>query len=115
MSKYSDQFKDPRWQKKRLEIFERDGFKCRVCEHDDFTLHVHHLYYKKYGTPPWDYGNDALITLCEGCHELEESLKKCDDRIFNVLGNFGITRTEALEIIAEKRSIDMVTILAGIL
>lgn len=31
-------------------------------------LHVHHKYYVD-GRKPWDYPNDALITLCSECHE----------------------------------------------
>ncbi|WP_158960640.1 hypothetical protein [Myroides fluvii] len=31
-------------------------------------LHVHHKYYIK-GKLPWDYLDDALITLCHGCHQ----------------------------------------------
>ncbi len=31
-------------------------------------LHVHHLYYKV-GLKPWEYENEALITLCWKCHE----------------------------------------------
>ena len=65
---YSDLFKDPRWQKKRLEILQRDNFKCRSCKDDLSTLHVHHLCYD-YKIDPWDYKNDDLITLCETCHE----------------------------------------------
>jgi hypothetical protein len=32
------------------------------------NLHVHHKYYQK-GRLPWEYPNDALITLCWDCHE----------------------------------------------
>ncbi len=30
-------------------------------------LHVHHKYYVK-GKLPWEYPNEALVTLCETCH-----------------------------------------------
>ncbi len=66
-SEYSNLLKDPRWQKKRLEILQRDGFKCTNCGDDSHTLHVHHLYYTK-GLKPWEYPDDALVTLCERCH-----------------------------------------------
>lgn len=67
MSEYSEKLKDPRWQKKRLEIFERDGWKCMACLSKDNTLHVHHIFYlpKK---DPWDIPNGLLITLCNDCH-----------------------------------------------
>lgn len=67
MSDYSKKFKDPRWQKKRLEILNRDDWQCSLCNDEKETLHIHHLYYKK-NKNPWDYPNDALITLCESCH-----------------------------------------------
>ncbi len=67
---YSEKLRDPRWQKKRLEIFERDDFCCRYCFCDDKTLHVHHLLYHK-DREPWEYENDCLITACEDCHKVE--------------------------------------------
>lgn len=67
MAKYADKLKDPRWQKKRLEIFNRDGFRCQLCDDDATTLAVHHKRYTS-GKDPWDYENNLLITLCEKCH-----------------------------------------------
>ena len=69
---YYDKLKDPRWQKKRLEIFERDGWKCRSCSDSESTLVVHHRYYEN--IEPWEYPDEALITLCENCHEQETNL-----------------------------------------
>jgi hypothetical protein len=66
---YADLLKDPRWQKKRLQILERDGWKCRACHDGSTTLHVHHLIYIK-GQAPWDYKDSALIALCEDCHAM---------------------------------------------
>ena len=68
--KYGEQYKDPRWQKKRLEILERDRWSCAKCGMAENTLHVHHRYYIK-GADPWDYPNEVLITLCEDCHKNE--------------------------------------------
>ena len=65
---YSDLLKDPRWQKKRLEILQRDDFRCQSCDDNTSTLHVHHLKYDN-DLKPWEYENDDLITLCETCHE----------------------------------------------
>jgi hypothetical protein len=56
---YSQKLKDPRWQKKRLEILERDGWKCMACGDKEKTLHVHHIFYLP-GKEPWD------IPSCEG-------------------------------------------------
>lgn len=67
MSIYTEKLKDPRWQKKRLEILSRDEFRCTWCSDDESTLHVHHLAYS--GSDPWDIDPKLLITLCESCHE----------------------------------------------
>lgn len=67
---YSEKLKDPRWQKKRLEILSRDEFTCQNCHDTKSTLHVHHKnYFAAYD--PWDYEVSQLITLCESCHEAE--------------------------------------------
>lgn len=68
---YSDKLKSPKWQKKRLEIMDRDNFKCRTCLDDKKTLHVHHIFYDSKYKNPWDYPNCLLITLCDDCHTLE--------------------------------------------
>lgn len=64
--KYSDKLKDPRWQKKRLGIMERDEWECQQCGDGKSTLNVHH---KQYHGDPWDAPDDSLETLCEKCHE----------------------------------------------
>lgn len=69
---YNLKLKDPRWQKKRLEIFERDEWRCMLCDSRDKTLTVHHRYYLR-GYEPWDYPNEALATLCEECHDEERT------------------------------------------
>ena len=66
---YSEKLKDPRWQRKRLEILQRDDWACCNCGAKTETLHVHHGYYER-GLDPWEYRDDTLWTLCEGCHEL---------------------------------------------
>lgn len=70
MSTYAEKLKHPLWQRKRLEILNRDGFKCRCCGNGEKTLHVHHLKYTR-GRDPWDYPDASLVTLCEVCHETE--------------------------------------------
>lgn len=65
---YSEKLKDPRWQRKRLEIMQRDEFRCRLCADKDSTLHVHHLRYRR-DAEPWEYANESLVTVCDGCHE----------------------------------------------
>jgi len=65
---YSDKLKDPRWQRRRLKIMERDNWTCQLCESKDEQLQVHHKEYVK-GMDPWEYPDDLLITLCENCHK----------------------------------------------
>jgi len=70
--KYLDKLKDPRWQKKRLKVMERDLFTCAACGDNKSTLNVHHL---KYGKDPWSVDDKYLVTLCEKCHEDIERFK----------------------------------------
>lgn len=70
---YAEKLQDPRWQKKRLKILERDNWSCQLCGDNDVTLHIHHL---KYSGNPWDVKDDDLITYCKCCHSLIEFLKK---------------------------------------
>ena len=65
---YYDKLKDPRWQRKRLEVLQRDDFTCLACGAKDDQLHVHHCYYVS-GRDPWQYGGEALKTLCTKCHD----------------------------------------------
>lgn len=74
-TEYSEKLKDPRWQRKRLEILGRDNFACISCHANDKTLVVHHLFYKK-NRLPWEYDNKNLITLCEDCHKDEHDNRK---------------------------------------
>lgn len=74
MSDYAATLTSPKWQKKRLEIFQRDLFKCRECGNTRETLHVHHIRYKP-NTAPWDYPDSNFLTLCWKCHE-KKSPKK---------------------------------------
>ena len=61
------------WKTKRDKILKRDNYTCRYCGCHDGILQVHHKYYNVYpnGTKPdpWDYPDDALITLCDECHK----------------------------------------------
>lgn len=62
-SEYAQKLKDPRWQKRRLQILERDHWECQQCFSSESTLHVHHRYYVEAGEP-WEYPDSALVTLC---------------------------------------------------
>lgn len=65
---YAEKLKDPRWQKRRLEILQRDEWGCQHCGDETSTLHVHHFWYEG---EPWDAPDEALLSLCERCHEAE--------------------------------------------
>jgi len=66
---YADQLRDPRWQKRRLEVLERANWTCERCSDTENTLHVHHGYYER-GLAPWEYPHETLYCLCETCHEV---------------------------------------------
>ncbi len=65
---YAEKLKNPLWQRKRLEVMNRDEFRCCNCYDNTKTLHVHHLDYIS-GREPWEYDNDYLMTLCHECHQ----------------------------------------------
>jgi hypothetical protein len=67
---YSQMLLDPRWQRRRLEVFQRDGWRCRHCNAESRQLHAHHIAYLR-GLAPWDYDGRWLVSLCDRCHEAE--------------------------------------------
>ena len=89
MSKYSELFKDPRWQKLRLKVLERDEFMCQQCFDSESTLHIHHRYYQC-GKKPWEYNMSALLTLCESCHQIEGDFmsESCDKLVLAMKEKF---------------------------
>ena len=81
---YAEQLKDVRWQKKRLEILERDQYKCQRCwAEDSRQLHVHHTYYER-GKPIWEHDEKYLVALCEGCHSNAQALMDAVYRWFGM-------------------------------
>jgi 5-methylcytosine-specific restriction endonuclease McrA len=74
-SNYSRKLKDPRWQKRRLQVLEAAKWACATCGATDKTLHVHHKFYTPC-TEPWDYPDEALCALCEDCHQHAEHEKE---------------------------------------
>lgn len=66
---YAEKLKDPRWQKKRIKILERDSWACQCCFNTEAELQVHHRVYR--GGDPWEIDNKYLVTLCKKCHENE--------------------------------------------
>jgi len=82
---YSEKLKDPRWQRRRLEVLEAAKWKCERCRSADKTLHVHHNFYRS-KTEPWEYPSHAFAALCEECHELAEidrrELRACIESVY---------------------------------
>ena len=73
MMSYRDMLRDPRWQRKRLTILQRDNFRCRACGDRWRELEVHHFRYPK-EKPIWEVDDTDLITYCADCHSLATRL-----------------------------------------
>jgi hypothetical protein len=83
MSVYSDKLRNPKWQRKRLEVMQRDNFTCCLCGDSETELQVHHKSYE-YGKEPHDYPLDNFQTLCKYCHDTVECFKKTGWRVLSV-------------------------------
>jgi len=66
---YIEKLQDPRWQKKRLEVMNRDHWACLHCNKSENTLTVHHC---RYNGEPWEADDQLLITLCMDCHKTRQ-------------------------------------------
>ena len=77
---YSQKLREPRWQRKRLEILSRDNWTCKFCYSTEKNLQVHHVVYRK--IDPWDYPDYLYQTLCEDCHAIRQELT---DKIVDAL------------------------------
>lgn len=102
MLSYNEQIKSPHWQKRRLQILQRDNFTCQICGSTEKTLHVHHLCYMK-DAKIWDYPDNTLITLCEDCHRMEHEMQSENDysvtNLINDLLISGFTNFELVSIL----------------
>ena len=65
---YQELLKSPEWQRKRLNIFNRDDWSCKSCGDTKNQLHAHHIYYEK-NLKPWEYDDECIVTLCDSCHQ----------------------------------------------
>lgn len=65
---YEEKLEDPRWKEVRTRILHRDKHTCKLCGAKEL-LNVHHRYYI-FQNEPWEYCDNALITLCQSCHKM---------------------------------------------
>lgn len=100
MKTYSEKLRDPRWQKKRLQILERDGFKCCNCGDKETELQIHHYYYNS--DLPWECDDLSMVTLCKHCHWIEETYKKKGYLIMKTIKNQNLYFCYGLNKISEK-------------
>ena len=110
---YSEKLRDPRWQKKRLQILKRDSFTCVCCCDSTNTLHVHHKCYVK-GRNPWEYPDSNLETLCVTCHalvtEAKESLEfSIEGLSYNALNTISDTISSIRAIRTEEELISLLS------
>ena len=54
-----------RWRRLRLQIFDRDGYRCRKCGKPG-RLEAHHIVPVTQGGLPFE--QDNILTYCRGCH-----------------------------------------------
>jgi len=94
-SSYSSKLQDPRWQRKRLELFVESGWTCTECQETRKPLHVHHLIYYP-GRDPWDYEDNELKVLCFECHEKRADAEKRLALVLGPLTTEEICRVHAL-------------------
>lgn len=98
MSTYSAKLKHPNWQKKRLEILQRDNFQCQSCSEKEKTLNVHHKVYFQ-DKDIWDIDPEFLITLCEDCHKEEtEQLKLVKQSFFEAFFKHDLSSKNLLDL-----------------
>jgi hypothetical protein len=72
---FQAQYRRPEWQRKRLEIMDRDGWACTHCDNPGRELQIHHAFYSG-KRKPWEYPDESLHTLCKECHEEFEIIRK---------------------------------------
>lgn len=86
---YSEKLLDPRWQKLRVQILERDAWTCQRCGRKDKTLHVHHARYDR--GDPWETRPELLFVVCADCHLVEQdAYRDCLNNFLTSLGSLGI-------------------------
>ena len=65
---YSEDLQHPLWQQRRLRVLDAANWTCVRCGCFTRQLHCHHKAYIP-GRKPWDYPDELLECLCNGCHD----------------------------------------------
>ena len=74
---YDEDLRSDKWKRFRERVLKRDGYACTKCGARGVILNAHHTYYFKGRYHAWEYPLDALVTLCEDCHNaIHNELKK---------------------------------------
>lgn len=93
MQNYLEQLKDPRWQRLRLRVMERENFACEECHSSEKSLNVHHCFYLP-DKAPWEYPLYTFRCLCEDCHK---AVKEKIDAIKGIAGGLRLDQLAELE------------------
>lgn len=101
---YYEQLQHPLWHKKRLEILQRDDYKCQICGSNIHKLEIHHLCYFP-DLLVWEYDDELMITVCKKHHlQLTYDLPKISGLIaFNCLKS-GIDLSTVSELLLKIES-----------
>lgn len=78
--------KTAEWQRKRIEVLERDKYLCRLCFPaviNNSSIQVHHIVPMK---EDWErrLDNDNLVSLCTFHHQLAEDGEVDREELFNI-------------------------------
>jgi hypothetical protein len=74
-AEYQRLLRDPRWQKRRLEVLNMAEWKCEDCGDGKESLEIHHCAYRA-DTDPWEYGDNLLMCLCMRCHRKRQESER---------------------------------------
>jgi hypothetical protein len=101
---YSEKLKDPRWQRRRLEILSKCDFACENCQTKSEQLHVHHRMYSR-GKMPWEYEDWAFNVVCEECHSsLQDQMESAHEVLAKYPGFMaGISRLKDRDLTSVSR------------
>lgn len=74
-NEFLQMYRDPRWQRKRLELCAAANWACQMCDARDKELQIHHGCYES-DKAPWEYDDETLHVVCSDCHEQMDYFRK---------------------------------------